>query len=199
MHMKIDEILTVDALVQPSHTEVQQLTQHVTTLYRDDIYYHRDGANVTVMRKRSDQILGLLIGQAFENQMFEQIPKFIVCVNLYSWADDSGMTALQLIKALMKISPLPVVSDIQMTPQAKRFLKKQIDGHTLKARTLNLDTGSVTPYHDSIWSRDDLYRVLILDQPFGTPISGKVNHIQETTWNHAQLLRGLGRGLLSNA
>ena len=105
---------------------------------KQDIYYHKDGANVSVTRLVEDQLLGLLIGQAFENQMFEQIPKFIVPVNLYSCVDDSGVTALELIKALMKISPLPVVSDIQMTPQAKRFLEKQIDRHTLIARTLNL-------------------------------------------------------------
>lgn len=193
MHMKIAEILTMDALMPPSPEQLAQITQHVTTLYKEDIYYHKDGANVTVMRKRSDQILGLLIGEAYENQMFEQIPKFIVPVNLYSWASDKGVTALQLIKALMKISPLPVVSDIQMTPQAKRFLEKQIDQGTLKARTLNLDTGEVTPYDDSIWSRDDDHRVLILDQPFGTPITGRVSHIQEATWNHAQLLRALGK------
>jgi hypothetical protein len=35
--------------------------------------------------------------------------------------------------------------------------------------------------------------VLILDQPFGTPITGRVSQIQETTWNHAQLLCALGK------
>lgn len=191
--MKMAEILTMDALMPPSPEQLAQITQHVTTLYKEDIYYHKDGANVTVMRKTSDQILGLLISQAYDNPRFKQIPKFIVPHNLYSWAQDKGATALELIKVLMKISPLPVVSDLEMTHQAKRFLEKQIDQGTLKARTLNLLTGDVTPYDNLIWHQDDHHRVLILDQPFGTPITGRVSHIQEATWNHAQLLRALGK------
>jgi hypothetical protein len=193
MYMPMDEILTADALVQPSPEQLKHLTQLVTTPYKDDIYYHQDGANITVMRKRSDEILGLLIAQAYHNPLFEQIPDFIVPRNLYSWAEDKGVTALLLIKALVKTSPLPVVSDLEMTKHAKQFLEKQIVQNTLKARTLNLNTGEVTPYDLSIWNQDDDYRVLILDQPFGTPISGKVSLVQETTWNHAQLLRTLGR------
>lgn len=191
MHMKVNEILTVDALVQPTPETLEHLTSKITTPYKDDIYYHKDGSNITVMRKRSDQILGLLIAQAYHNPLFDQIPDFIVPLNLYSWAEDKGVTALELIKALMKISPLPVVSDLEMTKHAKRFLEKQIDQGGLKARTLNLNTGAVTPYEKSIWNQDDDHRVLILDQPFGTPLNLNRSKVMETTWNHAQLLRKL--------
>lgn len=183
----------MQALEQPSPERLEHLTSEITTLYANDIYYHKDGANVSLMRKTAGKVLGLLLAQAYHNPLFEQLPDFIVPVNLYSWADDKGATALQLIKALMKISPLPVVSDIQMTPSAKQFLKKQIDLGTLKSRTLNLDTGDVTPYDNSIWNQDDHHRVLILNQPLGTPISGNLAHIMETTWNHAHLLHRLGK------
>lgn len=113
--MKIDEILTADALVQPTPETLEHLTSKIITPYKDDIYYHQDGDHVRVMRKTTDKILGLLIAQAYHNPLFEQIPDFIVPVNLYSWAEDKGVTALLLIKALMNTSPLPVVSDLEMT------------------------------------------------------------------------------------
>jgi len=191
--MKIDEIITMDALVQPSPEQLDNLTHKITTPYSQGLYYHKDGANVSVIRKDAHELQDLLVGIAYHNPAFEQLPDFIVPMNLYSWVKDQGHTALQLIKALMKISPLPVVSDVRMTPQAKRFLEKQIDQGSLKARTLNLDTGDITPYDVSIWNNDDDYRVLILDQPFGKPINGAPSQIMEYTWNHAHMLRKLGK------
>ena len=99
-----------------------------------------------------------------------------------------------MIKAIIKLSDLPVVSDLELTPASKKFLRKEIDRGTLNARTLNLNTGDVTPYDPSIFTRDDDYRVLLLDQPFGTPISeSRRSLFMQSTWNHSQLLRRLGK------
>lgn len=193
MHMKIDEIITMDALVQPTPAQLEDITRGITTPYKNDIYYDQHGADVHIARKTQGKVYGLLLARAYHNPLFDQLPDFIVPENLYSWADDKGVTALNLIKALMKISPLPVVSDVRMTPQAKRFMEKQIDQGSLKARTLNLDTGDITPYDVTIWHQDDDYRVLILDQPFGKPINGPPSQIMEYTWNHAHMLRRLGK------
>jgi hypothetical protein len=189
--MQIHEIVTVNSLVQPTPDQLTQITKHATNHYRDDLYFSQDGANITVVRKVADQTLGLVISIAYYNPRFEQIPKFVVPRNLYSWANDQGTTALKLIKALIKLSPLPVVSDLEMTSSAKRFFEKQIDAGALKARTLNLNTGDVTPYSSTVWRNDDEERVLILDQPLGIPMSDNLPKIMETTWNHKKMLRSL--------
>jgi hypothetical protein len=191
--MKIHEIVTVNALVQPTPDQLTQITKHATNHYLDDLFFSQDGANITVVRKTADQTLGLVISVAYHNPRFEQIPKFVVPRNLYSWANDQGATALKLIKTLIKLSSLPVVSDLEMTPSAKRFFEKQIDAGALKARTLNLNTGDVTPYSSTVWRNDDEERVLILDQPLGIPLSDHLPKIMETTWNHVRVLRNLGK------
>ena len=193
MHMKINEIITVDALVQPTPEQLHNMIKHVQTTYGQDVYYHKQGTDLTVVKKTTDKVWGLIMGVSYHQPKFDKIPKFIVPENLYSWVKDSGATALELVQTMIKLSDLPVVSDINMTPQAKRFLQKQIDARTLNARTLDLDTGEVSVYDESIWHQDDDHRVLILHQPFGKPMNSHPQHIQECVWNHAHVLHRLNK------
>ena len=191
--MKLSEIITVDQLVQPSSEELKTYTDSATSHYQDNIWYSKDVGNITVVAKNQNTVLGLIMGIAYHQPQFSELPRFVVPHNLYSWAKDNGATALALIKAIIKLSNIPVVSDIQLTPASKKFLRKQIAAGTLNARTLNLNTGDVTPYDVSIFDRDDDFRVLLLDQPFGTPIYERRIPIAQSTWNHAQLLRRMGK------
>jgi hypothetical protein len=175
----------------PIDPQLLQLSDAATSHLRDDIYYHQNNSDFLIVRRSGEKVLGLLNSVGYCNPAFKEFPCFVVPKNLYSWADDRGQTALTLIKSLLALSQSPVVSDLEMTPQAKKFMQRQINNGELRARTLNLDTGDVSPYDSTIWSSDDDYRVLILNQPFGQPLSAPSSKIMETTWNHAQLLKRL--------
>lgn len=192
--MRLSEIITVDELKQPNSEELKYYSSLAQTHYREDLWYSKDEGSLIVVSKTPNRVDGLVVAQTYHNPAFQELPKFVVPHNLYSWAADGGATALLLIKAVIKLSDFPVVSDVMLTPASKKFLAKQIDRGMLSARTLNLNTGEVSPYDPTVFTRDDDFRVLLLDQPFGTPIS-EHNRITVTqsTWNHAALLRRLKR------
>lgn len=192
--MKIEEIMLAQELVQPTSDQLEQMAGPATTPYKDSLWYHEENHHLLIVRRLSGGVVGLVKAVAYHNPRFDRMPDFVVPENLYSWANDQGETALMLLKAVLDISPLPVVSDIEMTQQAQRFLQKQISRGTLRARTLDLNTGDVTPYDPTVWTHADNYRVLILNQPFGTPINNPPLPRMETVWNHAERLKLLGKG-----
>ncbi|CAB4122432.1 hypothetical protein UFOVP29_20 [uncultured Caudovirales phage] len=192
--MIIDEIITVDVLEQPSEEQKKQKADLASTHYQDNLYYHRHGKNLLVVCKDDETVFGYVDCIAYQNAAFSQIPIFIVPHNLYSWANDHGKTALSLIKAVIHLANMPVLGDLELTPASKKFLKNQIAGGTLRARTFNLKNGDVTPYDTSIWTHDDNFRVLLLDQRFGTPISGS-HQLMESTWNYLKLQDRLSSSL----
>lgn len=182
--MKISEITTVDKIMQPTELQKKHIANFATIHYIDNLYYAKDGDNITVVAKDGDIILGYVVGIAYHNPLFKDIPKFVVPKNLFSWANDSGITALSLIKAVIKLSEIPVLSDIELTNASKRFLKKQINLGNLRAQTFDLNTGNVTTYNDNLWEIDDDHRVILLDQKFGRQVSKLSVPIMEVTWNY---------------
>jgi hypothetical protein len=161
--MNINEIITVDELVQPSKELIATIDELTTNEVENNIYYGRSGEQLIVAYKSNRRLVGYVIGvrQEYHNITY-MIPR-----NIYSWANDNGKTALLLLKTLISISkPMPVLSDIQMSRQAKRFIEKNIDSGHITAEIFDLKTGDVTAYDTDIWKTDDDRRVLIMEQHF---------------------------------
>jgi len=165
--MRLSEIITVDLLQQPKDQEKLKIFNLCNTHYQNNVYYHDNGQMLTICIKDDDNLLGYIVGIRYHNPNFTDIPYFIVPQNIYSWANDKGATALILIKSLITISKIPVLGDISMTDQAKKFMKKAIDSGNIKAKIFDLNTGNISQYNDSILTIDDDHRILFLENKFG--------------------------------
>lgn len=184
----ITEILTVHELVQPS----QNMIDHVKDIannklsYYDDIYYSVYDNQLIVVCKSDDIVTGYTIGVMLK-PISNTIDAYICPKNLYSWANDNGKTALKLIKSIILICKeqnIPVLSDIELTGPAKKFLKKCVESGNLTGKIFDLNTGTISKYDPNIWDVDDNNRVLFLEHntvPFGKSL------INEGTWNWKQL------------
>jgi hypothetical protein len=187
-YMKISEIITVDQLVQSTAAVKQKVYDLCDNHYKDNLWYYNDGSQLIVCAKNDENNLGYIVGQKYQNKKFESIPNFVVAKNFYSWANDNGQTALGLILALINISTIPVLSDIEMTEYAKKFFKKNIANGTIKAKTFNLNNGDITAYNPDIWDNDDDFRVIFLENKFGNPILNEHSvEIFQGRWNWQQI------------
>ena len=173
--MNLSEIETVAVLQQPDIKEKQKIFNLCNKHYRDNVYYHDNGQMLTIACK-DNNLLGYIVGIRYHNPNFKDIPYFIVPQNIYSWAFDHGITALTLIKALIDISKIPVLGDISMTIQAKKFMKKAIDSGNIKAKIFDLNTGDISQYDDTVLNVDDNHRVLFLENKFGGYNNSKIKN-----------------------
>lgn len=186
--LKIHEIITVHTLQQPTAAHKKTIFGMCNVHYRDNIYYHNQSDMLIVCAKTDSEQLGYAVGIRHNNPKFNEIPQYIVPQNLYSWANDHGQTTLSIIKAMISLSKEPVISDIEMTTAAKKFLQKSIENGNLKGKIFNLNNGDVGPYDPDVWITDDNYRVLIMENMLGIPLGNSHNiPIFEGWWNWLQI------------
>lgn len=186
----LNEIETIDELVQPSE-EHKKVIASVSDTKVDgftDIYYGlHNNSQLAVSAKKDDIILGYTIAVLVKNPNSNKFPVYLCPKNLYSWVKDGGITALNLIKAVISLAGnIPVMSDIQLSPSAKKFLKKNVESGSLTGKVFNLSNGNVTPYDPDIWESDDNYRILFLEHYSAGYPSGL---IIESTWNWNSILK----------
>jgi len=185
--MKISEIITIQELPQPSDNIKKYIYDNTTVHHHDTIYYNNNiDGHLVVASKTDTELLGYAVCVIKNNLKYTTIQNYIVPQNLYSWANDHGKTALSIIKSVINISNVPVLSDLELSPSAKKFLERSIDSNQLRAKTFNLTNGDVTAYDPSIWKHDDTYRVLIMNEHGTNPHTSKFP-IYEGTWNWSQL------------
>lgn len=159
--MKINEIISVARLVQPTDEQKRQLLTLDATHLDGNLYYLLDGDELTVIAKDDTQLLGYLLAK--KRTLATAIGEVYFIVNLYSWANDHGQTTSSLLRAAIQVAgKTPLVSDNEMTPSAISFFKKYISHGGVKAATLDLSNGNVTGYDSSIWDINDDHRVLML-------------------------------------
>jgi hypothetical protein len=200
--MKIDEILIHNEETNPlveimTIGQLEQPTEEIINLVNNaanepvenfsDTYAGLYGnTQLVVAIKRDDRLIAYAIGELSQNDKSEKFNIYMTPKNLYSWAKDNGNSALKVIKAMIRLSPHPVLSDIRLSDAAKKFLRRKVNTGELNGEIFNLKTGEVTPYDEDIWETDDDYRVLFMEH------MGR-NHINESllmptgTWNWSQL------------
>jgi hypothetical protein len=199
--MKIDEVITIDELPPPTSQIVHQVKSLTVTSVPNftDTYWGTYGTTQLIVAiKQKNELIAYTIGVLSANNKSSGISTFMVPKNLYSWANDHGASALKVIKALISLSSYPVLSDIELSPAAKRFLQKKVETGDLDGRVFNLASGAVTPYDPDIWITDDDERILFLEH------LGR-NHLLPSllmptgTWNWRQLDESNSRNLVRSA
>jgi len=186
----ITEIITVDELVQPSDDIIEIIKRE--TVYSIDnhpgIYYAVLDNQLLIASKVDEELQGYLIGTLLSSPTTTVISKYICPKNMYSWAKDGGKTALAMIRATISLAReygYPVLSDIQMTVPAKKFMKKVVENGNITGKVFNLVTGQISAYDPDIWEIDDEYRILLMQH--SNESYNKNRLIREGTWNWKQL------------
>lgn len=189
--MKINEIITVAELVEPPDYIKQIIVQQTINHFQDNIFYTdlSDPSGFIVAAKKDNELLAYVAGVKYTNKKFADIPSFIVPQNIYSWVTDRGTTALTILKTLIKLAKMPVLSDVEMTPAAKRFIQKNIENQNLAGKEFDLNTGTVSAYDKSIWTQESDSRVLILEQLLGKTVGSFPFPIYSGQYNYTQLLK----------
>lgn len=180
----LTEIITIDRLAQPSEEHKKKISDRATIPIEEfsDMYWGMYNDIAVIAAKNHNNLLGYAVCVKLENKKSKDFPYYICPKNLYSWAKDSGVTALNLIKAIIRLAGnIPVMSDIELSPSAKKFLKKNVESGALKGKVFNLSTGQVTPYDADIWLNDDNYRILFIEH--GGIAYATNSLIIEGTWN----------------
>lgn len=186
--MNINEIITVDEIVQPDDNRKKHIANLATKIVPNftNLYYNVVNNQLLVVAKNKNDIMGYAIGELASNDKSSEFATYMIPKNLYSWANDKGATALRIIKAMIQISHCPVLSDLRLSIRAKKFLRRKVEAGELNGEVFNLKTGQVTPYDPDIWVSDDDERILIMEH-------GGRNHLKPSllmptgTWNWRQL------------
>lgn len=186
----INEIRTVRELVTLTSDKKQLIDEITSISYSSDIFYGYSGTTLVVAVKNNNEILACAVCIQYKNPAYELVPLFYVPKNMYSWVKDGGNTTTKLIKAIINISDIPVLSDIEMTDAAKSSFKKKIDNHAIKAKIFNICNGELSQYDPDIWEKDDDCRVLFLEHSFGSPTTSiplSNFSINEGTYNWSKI------------
>jgi hypothetical protein len=187
----LNEIITIDELVQPSEEHKRRVADIAKTPVKGfpNIYWGESKGAATIVSKKDDVVLGYTICLILDNPNSTEYPYYVCPKNLYSWAHDGGVTALNLIKASIRLAgDTPVMSDIQLSRAAKKFLRKNVESGALCGSVFNLKTGKVTPYDPDIWVNDDDYRILFMEHG-GMPYPLHPLLVESGSWYWKQIIR----------
>jgi hypothetical protein len=169
--MKINELLTVSMNEVSDEIKNKILTLPANTPTENEYIYKTILDNQFILvAKTEEKLLGYLVAEKISLNNYE----YIAPLNLFSFMKDSGKTALDLVKTLLKEAKqagLHVVTDLRMTEASKKFFRKQIELGNISGEILNIDNGEITNYNPDIWEKDDNYRVLLLEH-FGIRYRG---------------------------
>lgn len=171
----IDEIRTMNELV-PLTSDKKELIASITVEhYIDDIYYGYSGQTLVVASKvngpnsDANEMNACAVCVLYNNPHYKLLPQFYVPKNMYSWVKDGGVTTTKLIKAIINLAQVPVLSDLEMTPPAKKTFQRKIENGEIGAKIFNICNGDITPYNSDIWVNDDDCRVIFFEHALGTP------------------------------
>lgn len=183
------EINTIHELPQPTDKIKQQVMSYAVTPVdgiQDTYYGMYESSQLIVAIKKDEKLIAYAIGELSKNSKSFEFNKYITPKNLYSRGDDKGESALKVIKAMIRLSPYPVLSDIDLSTPAKKFLKRKVETGELNGQIFNLKTGEITKYDPDVWITDDLERIVMLEH-------GGRNHLTQSllmptgSWNWRQL------------
>jgi len=184
----LNEIITIGELTQPSEEHKRTISSMATVPveYLRDIYWGMYEDNAVIVSKKDDFIMGYTICVRLDNPMSKEFSSYICPVNLYSWVKDGGNTALNLVRAAIRLAgDIPVMSDIRLSPSAKRFLQKNVESGAINGKVFDLETGQISGYDPDIWVNDDKKRILFMEHQ-GIGYS-RNSLIIEGTWNWRQI------------
>jgi hypothetical protein len=185
------EINTIHGLSQPTDKIKQQVMSCTITPvdgFQNTYYGMYESSQLIVAIKKDEKLIAYAIGELSNNSKSSEFDKYIIPKNLYSWGNDKGESALKVIKAMIQLSPYPVLSDIDLSQPAKKFLQRKVETGELNGQIFNLKTGQVTPYDPDIWVTDDDERILMMEH-------GGRNHLKPTLlmstgiWNWRQITK----------
>jgi hypothetical protein len=183
------EINTIRELPQPTDEIKQQVMSHTVNPvdgFQDTYYGMYESSQLIVAIKKDKKLIAYAIGELSNNSKSSEFDTYMIPKNLYSWGNDKGESALRVIKAMIRLSPYPVLSDIDLSPPAKKFLQRKVETGELNGQIFNLKTGEITKYDPDVWITDDLERIVMLEH-------GGRNHLMSSllmptgSWNWRQL------------
>ena len=112
------EITTISELPQPTN-EIKQQIIRITDKPVDgflNTYYGMYGSTQLVVAiKKNNDLIAYGIGELSKNDNSSEFDKYMIPKNLYSWGKDGGRSALAIIKAMIHLSPYPLLSDISLS------------------------------------------------------------------------------------
>lgn len=185
------EIRTIGQLPQPTK-EIVDLVNKIAVEpvenFTDTYAGLHENIQLVVAIKQNGRLIAYSIGMLETNNQSSEFSTYLVPRNLYSWAKDNGKSALKVIKAMIRLSHYPVLSDINLSPPAKKFLQRKVETGELNGEVFNLKTGQVSAYDPDIWITDDDERILMMEHMGRNHLSPLHSLLVPTgTWNWRQM------------